>query len=422
MIDSRLKEEIPFRKMISMLCSKCFGMINQIIDEQPGTITQKEELQQLLYHIHLLVAKTLITYRFNQKYSELSQVMEYLSSTSAYEDYLVDFGLSLAKAYYLGVNTLRTPYYDVPAAIDLLVGRGLSRLPLSLFPFEEQNKEIMDKNRFLKFCEDILKFYMTNCTIPEGIILSFSSGCAIIENPQKYRLKVSLSEIDSPIEVAELVFLIPQFRLYDLETIQTHELGDIYIYQETLSEIKNHINIVFQQKQHDDFIKVNDILISFCILFDLQRIKREASNYQSILSTTLDVVSRSIFIKYWENEIKIIHKGTTLETYYGNENQGNSYGKSFDTIIFEFRKWYSNKELAKIQKEIGWDLKTDPSGAPILEFGSSRIYINKFSGLPFVKFRDEEPQQILPPLIDIFKNRALLEYEKRSNIEQFKFW
>ena len=402
---------IELKKLLKSVISASFSQIRDILDENIGSDNQKENFLNTLFSIHFLVSKTLIVFRFIKNYQEISDLNKYNQYIETLDAYLIHFSIQLQTIKHDIDYRFKTPFYDIPAAIDLLVGKGKCRLPPITYSEQFKKNSILETNQEINLLHNFMKYTSISLEFPSKVSISFENGYLIMSSPKEYKLYLTLSSLDKPFFCYRLEFLMPNWFELTKSSIYDFKTTNYYITLNTIQKLTQIINNFFE-KDKSPFIKTHEFLSKICIVLDLQRLKRSALQISSSFPINIRPIfnQHTLIIEYLNQFLHIVYDNKySLTIKFNNKFMGNAYQMNMIDILYEFRKYVIIEKLKLIQQHIGGKIIEDTYLSPHLQIQDNlNIYLEKISGKYYIKENNIKLPNSIKEIIEyIYKFKKL---------------
>lgn len=384
---------VPLSRLLHLYASRSYNELDKLLDENSGDELQKNSLMRKLSMLYVLGVKLRMTIQFNEKFPNSKELFEYLHNSSYYAQYLNSFANIL---FYLHADIQRnlTSMYDVPGAIDLILGDCKSRLPMAIFPKKPSFEN--DPKPFLRLTSNSLKTKLLTVRLPNAFNVKFRSGRVALTLKNRYRLVLSINKRDGPFVCSELDFLLPDF--YTLESESEFDLRRIYgmgvnlnfktiIFPSMVKRIVKKINLIFEEND-DAFMKIDELLSSVILGFQFQRIVNEGKRIEGLrLKTAQSKDPRKIRYSLWNSLLEIFLSKNAIFCSFEGHNIGDVTNKRFTDIVGECKRRAAISRLSYLQTELNGTIHE--GSVPFLRVSNVDIYLRSFDGKLYVNDNSE---------------------------------
>ncbi|EAY17939.1 hypothetical protein TVAG_225650 [Trichomonas vaginalis G3] len=371
----------PLHDVVAHFVSRSFSALTNTLEVNSEDTVHNLELMRVLNTIFVNATKVLMLFRWNNIYPQSSDICNYLMATRAQAKFIQDYLTNMLRLYNSEMDRLKTPMYDVMGAIDVIVGRGYSRLPLMIYPPLAIPKYEKDPQGMLNLIKDKLITYLTSQTLPMHSRVTFENGVAKIHVPNQYNLYLSYTDFDKEPKVSKIDILLHGFMKLEEGVKYADKRGVSFIDPSVVQDMINAINKILETTQSHGFDLVNKTMYSFCVAFEMQRLVIEAKRIRSQIQGFNRAQNRlSLVIFKTQTVITITKELSALPIELDGEKIGDAFGKSIDHIIEECKIRIANSFLRSIAHEMPNSTISIDDRIPVLHYEGTEIYIDKWSG------------------------------------------
>ena len=377
----------PLRDMLSHFVSRSFNLLQTRLEE--FSENNGPNIMRMLNTIYINAAKVLILFRFDKTFANSEGISNYVRAYGAYNSYIERYIFDLYRLYNTKMDELRSPMYDVIGAIDIVVGRGYSRLPFCIYPYLllphfEGDVSKMIENLHLK-----LIAFFTSQNLPSGAKVDFKDGLAIVTVKNNYRVSLSFVDFEKPPVCTDFELLLENFMQGSEEITYAYKRNVYFVNPSVKASVIKAVTDILQKTEKDSYVAVHRLLHSICLVFDFQRLMSEARKLATTIGVALwpyDNVPNSCLriIKVFSSRtssFSIVRTTDSLSMYVDDNRIGDAFGKSFDDIMARMRRYYAQSFLSSLPFNKN-EYKIDTTGDfPKLNYLGVSIYVDKWTGL-----------------------------------------
>lgn len=384
-------EPYPLQDMLRHFLSRSFALLQTILDLE----SSNEDLMNTLNTIYINAAKILVIYRWNKKYPNSANLCNYLINSQKQQTFITDYLTSMHRLYNSDMDKMKTPMFDVVGAIDMVVGRGYSRLPLMIYPPLAEPKYGKDPKPMLDLIKDKLIAYLTAQTLPNHSKVSFEDGVAKIHVPNQYNLYLSFTNFDSAPKVANIEILLKGFLNLHKDIKYADKRGVSFVDQAVIQKVIRTINEILEKYPDHAFMKVNKVMHQFCVAFEMQRLITETQRIRLQKNAFYPAQNKLLLVIFkTQTEIAITKEEDSLPILLNGEKVGDAFGRSIDEIIEECKILRANAVLRSLSHEFPNSTVTITDNLPVLNYEDAQIYIDKWMGNYVIRGNPELTQAL----------------------------
>ena len=398
--------------MVQHFVSNSFRVLHYTLEEE-GEENNGPNLMSVLNAIYINAAKVLIMFRFNKNYPSSDKVVNYLNAYKKLNEFIQSYTWQMNLLYNTKIDSLRNPMYDVLGAIDVVVGRGISRLPLKIYPKLTEPHFDGDQDKMVEAISMKLIAFFTTQNVPHGIKIDVKDGIAVVTNPKQYRISFSYSKSEETPVCCGVDILLPYVIKGNTMTRFDEKKQSIFVIPYSDFKMKEIISGILNSNEHDKFMKVHEKACYFVKVFEFNKLCTEASTVASrYISVKLDIgCIRTVFWQIIPTMFDIVLDKRDIILVYEGKRIDCVSGRSYDDILAECMRIRASARLKTILPYIKGGVIKEINTLPVIRLSGITIYIDKYTGKLMVK---EDPK-----LADELINRESIQnLVRRLNVKQ----
>lgn len=371
------REPQSLRGLLQHLISRSFNTLSTTIEGDAG-LAQKDSLMTALYQIYIITTKTLITFRYNDNYKDSDKIVQYLTSYDNYNNYIDKFIQDLFGLYNREMDQLKTPMYDVRCAIDMVVGGGKSRLPLSIYPMLAEPQCPADPTHLIDLVSDRLLAYLSGQNLPPKIKVNFENGMAVLTMENKYALYISYTDFDKPPVVCNFKILLPGYVSQEECKTLSYKRGVSVVYTQTIPKITAEITRIIESAKDDPFIRADRALNTYCNMFEFTRLHMESIAMATLYLLSTEFRGPVLVMRFWNSVLEIRITKTSLVAFLNGQHLYEiPVGRKLEDIVADCKISIAESELHHLQAELKGSTIVHVRGIPTLRYHTADIQVDK---------------------------------------------
>ena len=407
------REPYSLREMIQHFVSHSFNDLRNTLEEQIDD-NNGPNLMSVLNAIYINAAKVLIMFKFNKNYPNSDKVVNYLNAYKKINEFIRNYTWQLTTLYNTKLDSLRNPMYDVLGAVDTIVGQGVSRLPLSIFPKLAEPHFDGNQDKMVEAISMKLIAFFTTQIVPHGIRIDVKDGVAVVTYLNQYKISFTFNSSDDTPVCCGVDILLPYVIKGNAMARYDEKKQGIFVIPNTDLKMKEILTGILKSDEHDKFMKVHEKACYFVKVFEFDKLCTEASSIAQSRGISVSWgpgIIRTVFWKIIPTVFDIVLDKHDIILVYENKRIDCVSGRSYEEILAECMRIRASARLKTFLQQIGGGVIKEINSLPVILLSGITIYIDKYTG----KYMVKEDPKLADEFTDIEKIQNLV---RHLNVKQ----